>query len=139
MNRSAASADAGFSLVEILVALVLLTVGVAAVTTGFTEGQRIADEVSRRQRAISLAQDKLAEKLAMRFDAIITPTRPHERVEAGTLMGQDERNGVSRTWFVEPDHPAPGLARVWVATSWTRRGTVQTYQIAGLLAQGGTP
>jgi len=133
------STQAGFSLIETLVALVLLTVGVAAVTTGFTEGYRLADEVGRRQQGISLAQDKLAEKLAMRFDTITIPTQAGERVQAGSLVGHDEMNGVSRTWVVEPNHLAPGLARVWVATRWTRRGAVQTYPIAGLLAEGVTP
>lgn len=139
MNGSAVSGEAGFSLIETLVALVLLMVGVAAVTTGFTEGHRLASEVSLRQRAISLAQDKLEEKLAVRFDAISTPTQLDERVEAGTLVGQDEMSGVSRTWVVQPDHPGPGLVRVWVAARWTRGDAVQSYQIAGLLAEGIAP
>jgi len=139
MNGPAASGEAGFSLIETLVALVLLTVGVAAVTTGFAEGHRLADEVGLRQRAISLAQDKLTEKLAMKFGSLTAPTQAHERLDAGVLVGQDEIYGVSRTWVIEPDHPAPGLVRVWVVTNWTRRGATQTYQIAGLVAEGITP
>ena len=139
MNGSAVRGNAGFSLIETLIALVLLTAGIAAVTTGFTEGHRLANEVGLRQRAISLARDKLAEKLAMRFDVVATPTLTQERVEAGAVMGEDEISGVSRTWVVEPDRPAPGLVRVWVATSWIRRGAVQTYGLAGLLAEGVTP
>lgn len=136
MNGAATSDQAGFSLIETLVALLLLAVGVAAVTTGFTQGHRVAEEVGRRQRAISLAQDKLAEKLARSYDMVAAPTLTTERVEGSVLIGEDEANGISRIWVVEPDQPAPGLARVWVATHWTRQGTLHTYQIAGLLAEG---
>jgi len=131
--------DAGFSLVETLIALVLLTLGVAAMTTGFSEGQRVAGEVALRQRAISLAQDKLREKLAMTSDAIMSATQPDERIESGVLVGQDRIAGISRMWVIEPDLPAPGVIRVWVAASWVRRGVRDSYQVAGLLAKGVTP
>lgn len=136
MRSLGETSQAGFSLIETLVALMLLAIGIAAVTTGFTEGHRVADEVRQRQRAIWLAQDKLAEKLARAYETVTIPTRAGERVEGGALIGEDEVNGVSRTWVVEADQPAPGLARVWVATRWTRRGTVQAYQITGLRAEG---
>ncbi len=136
MKSPAAADQAGFSLVETLVALVLLAIGVAAVTTGFSQGHRVADEVRQRQRAIWLAQDKMAEKLARTYDTVTVPIRAAERVEGGVLIGADEAGGVVREWVIEADQPAPGLARVWVATRWTQRGAGYTYQIAGLLAEG---
>jgi prepilin-type N-terminal cleavage/methylation domain-containing protein len=139
MNDSEKSTQEGFSLIETLVALVLLVIGVAAVTTGFVEGHRLAEETGTRQRAISLAQDKLAQTLARTYDAITIPDQATERVEGGMLIGEDEVNGIARTWVVEPDYPAPGLSRVWIATRWIRRGAVQTVQVAGLLAEGLPP
>lgn len=136
VRGSVETGQAGFSLIETLVALVLLAIGVAAVTTGFTEGHRVADEVGRRQRAMALAQDKLAGKLARPYRIVTDPTEVTERVESGVLIGEDEVNGISRRWVVETDYPAPGLARVWVAARWMRRDSVQTFEIAGLVAEG---
>jgi prepilin-type N-terminal cleavage/methylation domain-containing protein len=139
MNESRAQHQAGFSLIETLVALVLLVIGVAAVTTGFVEGHRLADETGTRQRAISLAQDKLAQTLARADDAITISDQATERVEGGILVGEDQVNGIVRTWVVEPHYPAQGLSRVWIAARWMRRGAVQTVQVAGLRAEGLTP
>lgn len=139
MRRQVDGREAGFSLVEVLIALLLLVVGVAAVTTGFTEGHRVANEVDRRQQAVRLAQAKVVEKLAQDYDAIAAPTGADERLEDTVLFGEDEVGGVSRRWVVEKGQPAPGLARVWVTVRWVRRGSVQTYRLAGLRAEGLTP
>lgn len=136
MTGSSATGDAGFSLIETLVALGLLAIGVAAVTTGFTAGHRLADEAGRRQRAIVLAQDKLAEKLSVSDNALMLPSEMDERVEAGVVLGEDEVNGVSRRWVVEPDFPAPGLVRLWVTTRWTQQGVAHAFQVAGLRGEG---
>ncbi|MEW6682434.1 MAG: hypothetical protein AB1451_05870 [Nitrospirota bacterium] len=139
MTGSSTTGDAGFSLIDTLAALGLLAIGVAAVTTGFTEGHRLADEVGRRQRAIVLAQDKLAEKLSVSDNAIMLPSEMGERVEAGVLLGEDQVNGVSRRWVVEPDFPAPGLFRVWVTTRWTQRSVAHVFQVAGVRGEGLVP
>jgi prepilin-type N-terminal cleavage/methylation domain-containing protein len=133
------SAQAGFSLIETLVALVLLAIGVAAITRGFIEGTRVSGEVDRRQRAIWLAQDKLAEKLAQRYETVALPGRAAERLEGGVLIGEDMTDGISRIWVAEPDYPVPGVSRVWVAARWERRGVVQTHQLAGLMAESLAP
>lgn len=139
MMKARSSVQAGFSLIETLVALVLLLIGVAAVTTGFVEGHRLADEAGTRQRAISLAQDKLTQKLARTYDTIAIPDRETERVQNGILIGEDEVNGIVRRWVVEPHYVDRGLSRVWVVTRWTQRGSVQSVQVAGLRAEGLAP
>jgi prepilin-type N-terminal cleavage/methylation domain-containing protein len=131
--------QAGFTLIETLVALALLAIGVTAVTVGFHEGNRVSGDVDQRQRAMGLAQDKLAELLAHSYATVATPRRAAERIEGGALIGEDRVNGISRRWVVEPGFPAPGIARVWVAARWVRRGTAHTYQLAGLLAEGLAP
>jgi prepilin-type N-terminal cleavage/methylation domain-containing protein len=133
------SAQAGFSLIETLVALVLLAIGVVATTRGFMEGTRVSIEVDRRQRAIWLAHDKLAEKLAQSYGAVRLPSRVAERLEGGVLIGEDMTDGISRIWVAEPDYPVPGVSRVWVAARWERRGVVQTHQLTGLVAEGLVP
>lgn len=139
MRRSEEADEAGFSLLEVLIALLLLVVGVAAVTTGFTQGHRVASEVGLRQQAFRLAHTKATEKLAQDYGTIAVPTSADERIEGAVLFGEDTVGGVSRRWAVEKDRPAPGLARVWVTVRWVRRGSIQTFCLAGLVAGEGAP
>jgi Tfp pilus assembly protein PilX len=132
------SRQAGFSALETLIAMLLLAVGVTAMSTAFTEGRRIATEADRRQRAMWLAHDKLTAKLALGYDKAAHPVDPAEHAEAGGLVGKDSRDGVTRTWWVESRWSGPGLVRVVVVAEWMRRGQRQTYQVAGLLAKGRT-
>jgi type II secretory pathway pseudopilin PulG len=131
--------DSGFSAVETLIALFILTIGLSAVATGLTEGRRIASDADRRQRAVWLAENKVTEKLAAGYDATVVPVDPTERVVGGVLVGEDEEDGIVRRWWIEPDWPEPGSVRVLVATQWTRRSEPQIYTVAGLLTSGLTP
>jgi prepilin-type N-terminal cleavage/methylation domain-containing protein len=139
MTGFATRNQAGFSLIETMVALALLVVGLAAATKGFVEAQRVAIEVAQRERAISLAHDKLTERLGRPYADVATPTDAAERVVDEGMLGQDDVSGISRTWVVQTGYPIRGLARVWVATRWVRRGEIQSYQTAGLLAEGLSP
>jgi hypothetical protein len=137
--RWAQGREGGFSAIETLIALFILTIGISAVATGLTEGRRIASDADHRQRAIWLADNKVTEKLALGYDAALVPIDPAEHVERGVLVGEDEQEGVVRRWWVEPDWPGRGSLRVFVATQWTRRSEPQTYTVAGLLTNGLTP
>lgn len=129
-------AAGGFSLVEVLVALALLAVGVLALTAGFTEGQRLLADADRRRAAVSFAQEKLDEKMALNYDTVATPQRALERLEGTTLVGEDERDGLIRLWTVETDRPVRGMVRVWVGVRWTHRGVERVYPIVGWKAEG---
>jgi hypothetical protein len=109
-----------------------------AVSTGFTEGRRVATEADRRQQAVRSAQDKLSEKLALGYDKVAQTSDVGEHMEGDTVVGDDAHNGITRRWWIETDWAVPGFTRVVVVTQWTRRGERQTYQVAGLLARGRT-
>lgn len=126
-------------MIETLIALFLLTVGLTAVATGFTEGQRIVAEAQHRERAIGAAREKLMERLALGYEHATDLVAPGEQELDGSLFGEDEDGGVIRRWYVEPEQPDHGLTRVSVVTQWTRRGERQTYRISGLLVRGRTP
>jgi type II secretory pathway pseudopilin PulG len=131
--------EAGFSVIETLIALFVLTIGISAVSAGLTEGRRIASEADRREHAIWLADSKVTEKLALGYNGAVVPVDPTERVERGMLVGEDAQDGIVRRWSVEPGWPGPGSVRVFVATQWTLRSEPQTYTVAGLLTSGLTP
>jgi prepilin-type N-terminal cleavage/methylation domain-containing protein len=136
MTSIPSAGDPGFSALETLVAMLVLAIGVTAISTAFTEGRRVATEADRRQRAIWFAEDKLAEKLALGYEKAAQLVGADEHIEGRNLVGQDVRDGLRRTWWVEPGWSAAGVMRVVVIAEWTRRGVPQGYQVAGLLARG---
>ncbi|MFZ5861831.1 MAG: type IV pilus modification PilV family protein [Nitrospirota bacterium] len=131
--------ERGFSAIETLIALVILTIGMTATATGLTEGRRVAAEADVRQRAIWLAYDKMTEKIALGYDAVRTSGGPIEQVMNGVLVGADEDAGITRRWWVEPGWADRELVRVVVRTEWTRRNERRTQILVGLLASGLAP
>jgi type IV pilus assembly protein PilV len=66
----------GFTLVEVLVTLVILTFGLLGIAGLMAKGQRIAFEAYQRQQAIALASDMAERIRGNRFFAISCPTSP---------------------------------------------------------------
>lgn len=130
------SGESGISVIETLVALVLLGVGVAAVATGFTQGLRLSAESLQRQRAVWLAHEKLTSKLSVAADRVGHPVDTTERTVAAGLAGQDHVGGIARSWTVEIDRPSSGVATITVEVEWARRGERLRFRVGSLLADG---
>ena len=112
-------AGQGFTLVEVIVAIVLLGVGMMGLAALSTTVTRANVQSSSLTAATALAQER-AERLRMEdYDAIAS--------------GNDARvvDGVTytRTWTVTANDPAPGLKTVAVAVSWTARGATHTTRL----------
>lgn len=58
--------DTGFTLVEILIALLIIAVGLGAAVRATTQGTSSAEEMKRRTLALWIAQDRLAGHLVRR-------------------------------------------------------------------------
>ena len=125
----AMSDEHGFSLIETLIALGLLVIGILAVTTVFTEGRRILGDAERRRSAVWLGREKMEEKVGQAYDTLVERAGDAERLEDGILVGEDLHGGIIRAWTVEPDRPAPGMARVGVTTRWPERGAIRSFRV----------
>ena len=96
--------NAGFSLLEILVALTVFSIASVALTTGVTTSIRANNTSEHLTQATILAQDKLEALLA---SAPIFAT------------GSDApRTGFSRTWTIASDTPQIGVTQISVSISW---------------------
>jgi len=101
--------EQGFTLVEILVAMVLILVALLGaaqlqIMTIFTNTAS-----NERTTAITLAQDKLESLRTLPFSQI------------GNYPFSDTSGIYTRTWQVESDTPAQGMARVTVTVSWKNK------------------
>jgi len=135
----ALTGERGFSLIETLIALGLLVIGVLAVTAVFTEGRRALGDAERRRSAVWWGREKMEEKLGLAYDTLVERVGDAERFEDGVLIGEDRHDGFIRVWTVEPGRPAPGVARVGIATRWTERGVIRSFRVVGFKAQGRPP
>lgn len=98
---SARQRDGGFTLLEVLVALVILGVAVVAAIQGFAQGLRLLKLSGDHQQAVMLADQKARE--------VITPEEGRERGEEGAF-------GWERTVAPVPApdlQPASGAVPAW--------------------------
>ena len=103
--------DRGFTLLEVLVALAILSVAVVASIQGFAQGLRLLKLAGDHQHAILLADQKARE--------IVVPAEGREE-------GQDERGGTTFAWeTITTPVEAPDLIPTGTGTPQWR-----VYQIA---------
>jgi type II secretion system protein I len=79
----AAGVQAGFTLIEVLIALAILSIAVVASIQGFAQALRLLKLSGEHQHATQLADEKARE--------VVNP-------EEGHTEGQEERGGVTYAW-----------------------------------------
>ncbi len=95
---------AGYSLVELLVAMSLFAVAVLGLSAGVVMVSRSSVLSDDLTRATLLAQEKI-EELANQNDAL----------EGGT---DNPQSRFTRVWLVAPDVPEAGVTKITVTVSW---------------------
>ena len=98
----------GFTIVEVLIALSMLTIGLLGVA-GLTLMIIYGNSFSRTlTTATALAQDKLEE----------LRDTPYENIEDGKKTLVERNITYTRVWQVTADQPATGMKTVEVTVSW---------------------
>ena len=111
LSKSQRPLAAGFTLIEVMVALLIISVGLMALVGLIPLGTRQVASTTQRSRASQLAAGR-AERL------LITPYLD-ETLDSGTHL--DDENPVEGRyyvkWTVEDDQPITGCKRIVVKTS----------------------
>lgn len=98
--------EGGFSLVELMVALVILTIGLLPLAFVQTRAQQDVFDSGRHTEALTIATLQMEEAKSLGFAAAVTDT------------GQVD----SYTWTREVQNVAFGLDQITVNVSWVERG-----------------
>lgn len=115
--------EGGFTLIEVLIAITILTIGLLAVATmqvSAIHGNKMGNDVSR---AIFLAQDKL-EELKNSADITIVPTG-----------GGDQTGIFNRNWQIGPS--GTNSRSVTVTVSWITGGNNHSVALNTISRGGG--
>lgn len=122
----------GFTLLEVLVATVIMTVAIGGALSALSATMRNASRLTDHDRAAMLARRKMDELIAEK-------RLPRHMILQG-LYDATMTNGHSSGWkalvqpFELPPNPGPGskiMDRIEVQIWWTTAGRTQTYSLEG--------
>ena len=118
--------EKGFNLIELTVALFLLTVGLLPLFGVFISTSSLVSEGGRHTRAVALAQDKIEEARSIHYDSL----------ESGT----DTIEVFTREWEVENSYVHNGttyedVKKMVVSVIWMEEGGVRKVQWSSLFAE----
>ncbi len=121
-------ADVGFTLVELLVAMVVFAVASLAVGKLMVGATRAVAENAESTHAIGLAQQKLEDLRNLRYDTLAAGSDSH--------LGS-EWKGMPFTvaWTVNSNQPVSGTSTVVVTVSWSSQGQARSYATRNIYSQ----
>lgn len=122
MRRFKIRGSSGFSLLELVFAMVLLSIGLLGVASIFPLGTRFVNSGKITSTAVAFASEKMEELQSLPGDSA--------ELQAGTYS--DEITPYKRNWSIVDDMPIAGMKHLQVTTSWdtsrgTRQVTLETY------------
>lgn len=113
----------GFSLAEVLVAMVLLTLGLLGTLSGFRWAQEGLSDGEQALRALALAESRLEAKWASPWQRLLQDDADADGVDEvrmrddgggddehagdGRYTGSRTEGGIHLKWTVQPDRPGP--------------------------------
>lgn len=111
-------ASAGFSLVELLIAIVVISIGVLALSAVQTQSSRDVFAEGRQAGALALAQERI------------------ESVRAGGYAGAvaDTGQAGSYSWITAVDDISLELREVTVTVTWNQGATPRSLMLQTLIA-----
>lgn len=128
--------QSGFSLIEVLIALVVLMVGCAGVIGMFVVADRALGRATRVDDALVLVRSVMEWKRALPYERLEEDDLDGDgRVDGRSLGGADEVGLFHREWHVWRDRPGLGLSTVSVRISWEdERGRMRQLNAATVRA-----
>jgi general secretion pathway protein I len=131
--RTARARDAGFTLLEVLVALAILSLAVVASIQGFAQGLRLLKLAGDHQQAMLLADQKVRE--------IVEPIEGHEGGIEGPFRWERTTTAIEAPDLASPSGvPRGHVYEIDVRVSWDPRRQIEirTLRMASASSSTGT-
>lgn len=118
--------EQGFTLVEVLVALVVTVAALTVLAQGFATGARASTGSQNATRAALLAQQVITD--------LETGELPLNQSQSGAFEHDPDY-----TYETRSETGDPGLTKITVTVAWEQRGEARTYVLTRLMRERPTP
>lgn len=118
MSKPTSRREDGFTLVELMVALVILTIGLLPLAFVQTRAQQDVFDSGRYTEALQIAQLQMEETKSQGFGVAVTDT--------GTVD--------NFTWIRDVQNVGQGLDQITVSVNWTERGDQRQVRLINQLS-----
>ena len=108
----------GFTLIEVLVAMVIFAISSLAVTMLMVNHTKLVSLNSQASEAIALAQDKLEDLRTMNFADLVSNSAPPV-IKKGTAY--------TTSWTVQQNTPTTDMSTLTVTVTWNYQGVAKSY------------
>ena len=128
----------GISILEVMVALVILAIGILGTTAGQLAAIKLSSDSRVHGEAMNLAEHQLeafksmtGADVAALAGTTVDPANPIDP-DPNDAMAM----GLNRSWTITPDSPEVGVITIQVDVSWTNSlGAVRTASVQSLKAE----
>jgi prepilin-type N-terminal cleavage/methylation domain-containing protein len=116
----------GFSLIEVLVAMVIFSIASLALSQLMVSSTKLVSENGLASEAITLAQETLEDLRTVRFTNMTN----------GSASVVSEKGGATFNvvWTVTNNSPETGMNRVVVTVTWNHQGVPKSYEAQSIFA-----
>ena len=119
--RSKLESESGFTLIEVIIAISVLTIGILAVASMQVSAIRGNSFAIRQTESTTIALDRMEKIMALSYEDAELAAGSH------TDPSPPSRYGV--VWNVAADSPLNNAKRVTVMVTWTDHGTNKTVSL----------
>ncbi len=121
--------EKGLTLLEVLVAMVVLSLGLLALAKMQITAIQVNAASGRLTQGTAFAQDKVEQLMALPYaDAKLDDQTPVG--EFTTYTETRPAQGYTITWTVDQDTPAVGVKTINLKVTWSNRGRQKTFLLA---------
>jgi type IV pilus assembly protein PilV len=114
--RSSGHGSEGFTLLEVMIAMVIMGVGLLTIALAQLTAMRIGTESRQLTQAMYLAEQQMGLFYVAKPTAAGTFPDPGNPIEVAAI--DDDLTTFNRTWTVQTDTPSVGLTTVSIQVTW---------------------